>query len=137
MFVVVVVFVVLLLKRRIGNGMAEPIELKFSLNILPHPGFKVCDGEVDLSHRWPAVPRKRSENPDFRRFPPMINWWVDISLSFTRNNRYVLWQTLSPTFLTSTVRWNHGFGRLSGSDRPDPFLTVFTIFRSNPHRMLW
>ncbi len=27
--------------------MTEPIELKFSLNTLPHPGFKVCFGEVD------------------------------------------------------------------------------------------
>ncbi|MCP3665286.1 MAG: hypothetical protein GY696_22770, partial [Gammaproteobacteria bacterium] len=70
--------------------MAEPIELKFSLNTLPHPGFKVRDREVDPSRRWPAVPRKRSGNPDFRRFPLMLNWWVDISLSFTQNNRYVL-----------------------------------------------
>ncbi len=30
-----------------GLGMTEPIELKFSLNSLPHPGFKVCFGEVD------------------------------------------------------------------------------------------
>ncbi len=34
-----------------GLGMTEPIELKFSLNTLPHPGFKVCDGEVDPSRR--------------------------------------------------------------------------------------
>ncbi len=66
--------------------MAEPIELKFSLNTLPHPRFKVCDGEVDPSCRWPAVPQKLSRNPDFRRLPPMLNWWVHISLSFTQNN---------------------------------------------------
>ncbi len=30
-----------------GLGITEPIELKFSLNILPHPGFKVCFEEVD------------------------------------------------------------------------------------------
>ncbi len=30
-----------------GLGMTEPIELKFSLNTLPHPSFKVCFGEVD------------------------------------------------------------------------------------------
>ncbi|MCP3661256.1 MAG: hypothetical protein GY696_01975 [Gammaproteobacteria bacterium] len=77
--------------------MTEPIELKFSLNTLPRTGFKVCDGEVDPSRRWAAVPRKRSGNPDFRRFPQMLNWWVDISLSFTQNNRCVLWRTLSPT----------------------------------------
>ncbi len=28
-----------------SNNLAEPTELKFSLNTLPHPGFKVCDGE--------------------------------------------------------------------------------------------
>ncbi len=74
--------------------MAEPIELKFSLNNLQHPGFKVCNGEVDPPRRWPAVCRKRSGKPDFRRFPPILNWWFDISQSFTQNNHYVLWQTL-------------------------------------------
>ncbi len=43
MFVVVVVL--LLPKRRIGND--RTIELKFPLNTLPHPGFNVCFGEVD------------------------------------------------------------------------------------------
>ncbi len=33
--------------------MAEPIELKFSLNTLPNPDFKVCDGEVDPSPETP------------------------------------------------------------------------------------
>ncbi len=79
-----------------GLGMAEPIELKFSLNNVPHPSFKVCDEEVDPSRRWPAVPRKRSVNSDFRRFSLMLKWWVDISLCFTPNKHHVLWQTLSP-----------------------------------------
>ncbi len=57
---------------------------------LPHPGFKVCFGEVDPYRRWPAVPQKPSRDPDFRRFPPMLNWSVDISPSFTQNNHYVL-----------------------------------------------
>ncbi len=77
--------------------MTEPIELKFSLNTLPYPGFKVCDGEVDPSSRWPVVLRKLSGNPDFRRFPPLLNWWADISLSFTQNNPHELRQTLFPT----------------------------------------
>ncbi|MCP3667784.1 MAG: hypothetical protein GY696_35715 [Gammaproteobacteria bacterium] len=76
--------------------MTKPIELKFSLNTLPHPGFKVCDGEVDPSRRWPAIPGKPSGNLDFLRFPPMLNWWVNISLCVTQNKHYVLWQTLSP-----------------------------------------
>ncbi len=83
-----VVVVLLLPKRRIGN--AETIELKFSLNTLPHLGFKVCDGEVGPLRRWPAVPRKLSGNPDFRRFPPMLNWLVDISLCFIQNKHYAL-----------------------------------------------
>ncbi len=29
----------------------------------------------------------------------MLNWWVDISLSFTQNNHYVLWQNLSPNIV--------------------------------------
>ncbi len=93
MFVVVVVVVVVLLSSSSfpigGLGITEPIQLKLWLNTLPYTGFKVCDGEVDSSSRWPAVPRKRSGNPDFRRFPPMLNWWADISLSFTQKNRYV------------------------------------------------
>ncbi len=34
--------------------MAEPIEMKFSLNTLSHAGFKVCFGEVDPLRRWPC-----------------------------------------------------------------------------------
>ncbi len=102
--------------------MAEPIELKFSLNTLPYPGFKVFDGEVDPSRLWPAVPRKRSGIPDFRRFPPVLNWWVDISLSFTqKQSSCPMANPILKHFLTSTVRWYRGFGRLSGSDRQTRF----------------
>ncbi len=103
--------------------MAEPIELKFSLNTLSHPGFKVCDGEVGPSRRWPAVPRKRSGNPDFRRFPLMLRWWVDISLCFTPNKHHELWQTLSPMLSyihSSLVPWIRLVFRVQS---PDLFLS--------------
>ncbi len=118
--------------------MAEPIELKFSLNTLPHAGFKVCYGQVDPSRCWHAVPRKRSGNPNFRRFPQLLNWWIDISLSFTQNNHYVLWQTLSQTlsYIHSSL-----VPRIRPTSRvpsPDPFLKIFTIFslKSPPNMMV-
>ncbi len=118
--------------------MAEPIELKFSLNTLPHPGFKVCDGEVDPSRRWPAVPRKRSGNPDFRRCPPMLNWWVDISLCGTQNKHYVLWQTLSPTLSCIHSSLVPRIRLVFRVRSPDPFLTIFAIFSliSSPNMMV-
>ncbi len=97
--------------------MTEPVELKFSLNTLPHPGFKVCDGEVDPLRRWPAVSRKLYGNPDFRRFPPILNWWVDISLSFTQSKHYVLWQTLSPTWISMPLAGNRNERSTAHSDR--------------------
>ncbi len=71
-----------------------------------------------------AVPQKPSWNIDFRRFQPMLNWWVDISLSFTQNNG----QPYPQHCLTSTVRWFHGFGRFSGSDRQTPFWRFSPFF---------
>ncbi len=122
-----------------GLGMAEPIELKFSLNTLPYPGFKVRDGEVDPFRRLPAVPRKRSGNTDFRRFPPMLNRWVDISLCFTQNKHYAPWkQTLSPTLSyihSSLVPRIRPVFRVRS---PNPFLTIFAIFsvKSSRNRMV-
>ncbi len=73
--------------------MVEPIELTFSLNTLSHPGFKVCFMEKLIRTVGLLYLKKPCGNPDFRRFPPKHNWWVDISLS--QNNHYELWRTLS------------------------------------------
>ncbi len=118
--------------------MAEPIELKFSLKTLPHPGSKVRDGEVDPSRRWPAVPRKRSGNPDFRRLPPILNWWADISRSFTQNNHHELRQTLSLTLSYIRSSLVPRIRPIFKVRSPDAFLTIFTIFslKSPPNMMV-
>ncbi len=66
-----------------------------------------------------------------------IDWWVDISLCFTQNKHYVQWQTLSQPCLTSTVRWYHGFGRFSESDRQTRFWRFSPFFHSNHNRIRW
>ncbi len=72
------------------------------------------------------------------RFSPMIKWWFDISLRFTQNTHYVLWQTLSPTLSyihSSLVPRIRPIFRVRS---PDPFLAVLTIFslKSPPNLMV-
>ncbi len=83
--------------------------------------------------------QKRSGNHDFRRFPPMLNWWVDISLRFTQNKHFMYTVAnsipnvlLHPQFVGTTD--SAGF---SVSDRQIRFWRFSPFFHSSRHRIWW
>ncbi len=96
--------------------MTEPIEQKFSLNTLPHPGFKVCFGEVHPFVVGLQYLENDPETPVFDDFHRCTTGGSIFHRVFPQNNHYVLWQPYPQYCVTFTVRWYHGFGRFSGSD---------------------
>ncbi len=68
----------------------------------------------------------------------MINWWVDISLCFTRNKHYVLWQTLSPTLSYIHSALVPRIRPIFRVQSPVPFPMIFAIFslKSPPNTMV-
>ncbi len=97
--------------------MAGQIELKFSLNTLPHTGLKVSSGEVDPR----VVGLQYLENdPETQIFADFHRCSTDGSIVhcvLLKTNIMYCGKLYPQGCLTSTVRSHHGFGRFSGSDR--------------------